>query len=264
MRGQATVAVLVALALGGTLALLLAERARLAVERAHAQRVADTAALAAVLAGPLDAPAQRKRADLAAQRAAARVVVFEAEGARVRVRVRLLGRRAALPSLLGGRAVHLAASAWAEAEPDPGTLIGAAVPPAYAGLVQAAAVREGVPAALLAAQLQVESGFEPRAVSPAGAQGIAQFMPGTWAGSWNPWRRGSPFDPAVAIPAQARFMAGLLRQFDGDPARALAAYNAGPARAGRDPGTWPAETRTYVPRVVALAGAAGSGARLVR
>jgi soluble lytic murein transglycosylase-like protein len=131
-------------------------------------------------------------------------------------------------------------------------------------MVRDAARTEGVPAALLAAQLQVESGFDPRSVSSAGAQGIAQFMPGTWAGAWNPWRRGSPFDPAVAIPAQARLMAGLLRQFDGDVERALAGYNAGPGRARLPPSSWPAETRAYVPRVLALAGAGHGGARLVR
>ena len=66
MRGQATVAVVIALALGGALALLVAEQARLAVERAHAQRAADAAALAAVLEGPLDPERQRAAADRAA------------------------------------------------------------------------------------------------------------------------------------------------------------------------------------------------------
>ncbi|MDX6376923.1 MAG: hypothetical protein QOE98_1226 [Gaiellaceae bacterium] len=264
MRGQATVAVVIALALGGVLALLVAERARLAVERAHAQRAADTVALAAVLEGPLDPARQRAAADRAAGRLAARVVRFDLEAGRVRVLVRLDRRPVALPALLGGARLHVAASARAEAEGDPAALLPAAAPAAYAAMVRDAARSEGVPAALLAAQLQVESGFDPRSVSSAGAQGIAQFMPGTWAGSWNPWRLGSPFDPAVAIPAQARLMAGLLRQFDGDVERALAGYNAGPGRARQARSSWPAETRAYVPAVLALAGAGPGGARLVR
>ena len=264
MRGQATVVVVIALAIGGALALLVAERARLAVERAHAQRAADSAALAAVLEGSLDPERQRTAADRAAGRASARVVRLDLDGGRVRVLVRLARRPLQLPALLGGARLHLAASARAEAEGDPGALLPAAAPAAYAGMVRDAARTEGVPAALLAAQLQVESGFDPRSVSSAGAQGIAQFMPATWAGAWNPWRRGSPFDPAVAIPAQARLMAGLLRQFDGDVERALAGYNAGPGRARLPPSAWPAETRAYVPRVLALAGAGPGGARLVR
>jgi soluble lytic murein transglycosylase-like protein len=264
MRGQATVAIVIALALGGALALLVAERARLAVERAHAQRAADAAVLAAVLEGPLDPGRQRAAADRAAARAAARVVRLDIEGGRVRVLVRLARRQVVLPALLGGGRVGLAAAARAEAEGDPAALLPAAAPAAYAQLVRDAARTEGLPAALLAAQLQIESGFDPHSVSSAGAQGIAQFMPGTWSGSWNPWRLGSPFDPTVAIRAQARLMAGLLRQFGGDVERALAAYNAGPGRARQAPESWPAETRAYVPAVLALAGTGHGGARLVR
>src|SRR5205814_6611619 len=63
------------------------------------------------------------------------------------------------------------------------------------------------------------------AVSPKGAEGIAQFMPGTAA------ERGlaNPFDPEQAIPHAARFLAELKRRF-GNLGMAAAAYNAGPAR----------------------------------
>jgi soluble lytic murein transglycosylase-like protein len=262
MRGQATVAVLIAVALGGVLALLVAERARLAVERAHAQRVADAAALAAATAAPLDARQARQAADREAAAGGATVARFR-PGVRVRVVVRLRPRRLVLPVVLGGGATEVAVTAAAEAEGDPfaGTL---AVPEPYGAMVAGAARREGVPAGLLAAQLQVESGFDARAVSPVGAQGIAQFMPGTWAGIWNPWRAASPFDAAAAISAQARFMAGLLRTFGGRPELALAAYNAGAARARQPAASWPAETRAYVPAVLSLAGAGHGRARLVR
>jgi soluble lytic murein transglycosylase-like protein len=98
-----------------------------------------------------------------------------------------------------------------------------------------------------------ESGFNPRAVSPAGALGIAQFMPGT-ARSYG---LGDPFDPVAAIDAQAHLMSDLLRQFHSVPL-ALAAYNAGSgavAACGCVP-PYP-ETRAYVARILALADGAG-------
>ncbi len=79
-------------------------------------------------------------------------------------------------------------------------------------------------AQLLAAQLYAESNFNPFAVSPAGAQGIAQFMPGTAKAMG----LHDPFDAAASIDAQAHLMRDLLRQFGSVPL-ALAAYNAGPA-----------------------------------
>ena len=127
------------------------------------------------------------------------------------------------------------------------------VPAAYQAPIARAASRWNVSATLLAAQLYAESGFNPFAVSPAGARGIAQFMPGTARA----YGLGDPFDAAAAIQAQGRLMRDLLRRFGTVPL-ALAAYNAGPgAVAGC--GCIPpyAETRAYVARVLALMGAAG-------
>jgi hypothetical protein len=121
------------------------------------------------------------------------------------------------------------------------------VPAPLRTVIARSARAEQLPPALLAAQLEAESGFDASARSPSGAQGIAQFMPATWAGSWNPQRVHSPFEPAPAIAAQARLMHGLLEASDGDIASALAAYNAGPAVR---PGKWPRETRAYVARVM--------------
>jgi len=87
-----------------------------------------------------------------------------------------------------------------------------------------AATHWNVSAALLAAQLMAESNFDPYAGSPAGAQGIAQFMPSTAAA----YGLRNPYDPEEAIDAQAHLMSDLLLQF-GSPQLALAAYNAGPA-----------------------------------
>jgi hypothetical protein len=127
------------------------------------------------------------------------------------------------------------------------------VPAAYQGPIARAASRWNVSATLLAAQLYAESGFNPFAVSPAGARGIAQFMPGTA----RTYGLRNPFDPAAAIQAQARLMRDLLRRFGTVPL-ALAAYNAGPgavAPCGCIP-PYP-ETRAYVARVLALMGGGG-------
>jgi soluble lytic murein transglycosylase-like protein len=127
------------------------------------------------------------------------------------------------------------------------------VPARFAPAISRAAQRWNVGAAVLAAQLYAESGFNPFARSPAGAQGIAQFMPGTARA----YGLRNPFDPDQAIDAQAHLMHDLLRQFGSVPL-ALAAYNAGPApvqRCGCIP-PYP-ETRGYVARILGLLGGAG-------
>jgi hypothetical protein len=117
-----------------------------------------------------------------------------------------------------------------------------------------AASHWSVSAALLAAQLMAESNFDPFAVSPAGAQGIAQFMPGTAAS----YGLDDPFDPVAAIDAQAHLMSDLIRQL-GSPELALAGYNAGPG-AVESCHCIPAypETQAYVTRILALLGGAGA------
>ncbi len=138
------------------------------------------------------------------------------------------------------------------------------VPARYREALRRAATRWSVGAALLAAQLQQESGFNPNSVSSAGAKGIAQFMPQT-ARSYG---LRNPFNAAASINAQAHLMHDLLRRFASVPL-ALAAYNAG---AGRVAACWcvPAfpETQAYVARIVAISRGAGatpgSGAPPVR
>jgi Transglycosylase SLT domain/D-alanyl-D-alanine carboxypeptidase len=127
------------------------------------------------------------------------------------------------------------------------------VPARFRAPIARAASRWNVPAGLLAAQLLAESGFNPFAVSPAGASGIAQFMPGTAAA----YGLKDPFEPAQAIDAQAHLMSDLLRQF-GQVPLALAAYNAGPApvSACACVPAYP-ETQAYVTRILGLLGGAG-------
>ena len=121
----------------------------------------------------------------------------------------------------------------------------------YAGLIDAAAARTGVPADLIAAVARQESGFDPRAVSPAGAQGLMQLMPGTARGLGV----ADPFDPAQAIDGGARLLRSLLDRF-GRTDLALAAYNAGPGAVTRYGGIPPyPETQRYVRSVLAMVGA---------
>jgi len=128
------------------------------------------------------------------------------------------------------------------------------VPARFREPLLAAASRWNVSAALLAAQLLAESNFNPFAVSPAGAQGIAQFIPGTAAA----YGLDDPFDPVAAIEAQAHLMADLIRQL-GSPELALAGYNAGPGavEACHCVPSYP-ETQAYVTRILALLGGAGA------
>lgn len=127
------------------------------------------------------------------------------------------------------------------------------VPPRFAPMLAKAAQRWNISAALLAAQIYAESGFNPFATSGAGAQGIAQFMPGTAAS----YGLSNPFDAEQAIDAQAHLMRDLLRRFGSVPL-ALAAYNAGPAPVAAC-GCVPAipETQGYVARILGLLGGAG-------
>ncbi|MBX9907399.1 MAG: lytic transglycosylase domain-containing protein [Beijerinckiaceae bacterium] len=118
-------------------------------------------------------------------------------------------------------------------------------------LIDAAATGHGVPPGFLTRLIFQESSFRSGVTSPAGAQGVAQFMPGTAR------ERGlaDPFDPEQAIPKAAQLLADLKTRF-GNWGLAAAAYNGGPARvaswfSGR--GGLPFETETYV---LAITGAA--------
>ncbi len=127
------------------------------------------------------------------------------------------------------------------------------VPAQYLQPLLRSAARWNVSAGMLAAQLLAESAFNPRAVSPAGALGIAQFMPAT-ARSYG---LRDPFDPDAAIDAQAHLMSDLLRRFRSIPL-ALAGYNAGPGAVAACSCVPPyPETQAYVARILALMDGAG-------
>ncbi|MEU7205937.1 bifunctional lytic transglycosylase/C40 family peptidase [Streptomyces sp. NPDC045470] len=137
-----------------------------------------------------------------------------------------------------------------------------AVPASYQPLVQKwGNLCPAINPALLAAQLYQESGWNPKAQSPAAAQGIAQFIPGTWAShgiDGNGDGRRDVWDPADAIPSAASYdceLAKYVKDVPGDPAHnMLAAYNAGAYRVIKAGGV-PAirETQNYVRIITTLA-----------
>ncbi len=127
------------------------------------------------------------------------------------------------------------------------------IPGRYARWATQAAAATGVPAAMILAVAAQESGFHPGAVSPAGAQGLMQFMPATWAryGVQADGRLGNPFNPKEAILAGARYLRHLALEFHSWKL-ALAGYNAG----GQAVRTWRGippyqQTQDYVPAVLA-------------
>ena len=127
------------------------------------------------------------------------------------------------------------------------------VPEKFRAMILRSAAKWNVSAGLLAAQLYAESNFNPYATSPAGAQGIAQFIPGTAAA----YGLDDPFDAEQAIDSQAHLMSDLLKQFGSVPL-ALAAYNAGPgAVAACDCVPSYPETQAYVAKIMGLLDGAG-------
>ena len=118
----------------------------------------------------------------------------------------------------------------------------------YANLFTQAASRYGVDASLLAAVASQESSFNSQAVSPAGAQGLMQFMPATAKGLGV-----NALDPTSAINGAAKYLSSLTEQF-GSTELALAAYNAGPGTVSRYGGIPPySETQNYVRAVMTKA-----------
>ncbi|UWQ95485.1 lytic transglycosylase domain-containing protein [Rhodobacteraceae bacterium M385] len=124
-----------------------------------------------------------------------------------------------------------------------------------------AAHRFGIPGPWISAVIEVESAGDPRAVSSAGAMGLMQIMPGTWADLRRAHGFGDdPFDPRDNILAGTAYLRAMYDQF-GSPGF-LAAYNAGPTRyedyltSGRP---LPAETRTYLATLAPITGAQQDG-----
>lgn len=130
-----------------------------------------------------------------------------------------------------------------------------------AGFTVEAARRFDIPAAWIDALIRVESGGDPRAVSPAGALGLMQVMPATWAGEREHYGLGrDPFDPHDNIIAGTAFLAEMRDRYG--VGGMLAAYNAGPRRyedyrlRGRP---LPSETVAYVAQLTPMIGDGATG-----
>ncbi|PYT08090.1 MAG: transglycosylase [Acidobacteria bacterium] len=121
--------------------------------------------------------------------------------------------------------------------------------------------RYGVSQKLVHAVIQAESGGNPAAVSPKGAQGIMQLMPATA----RRFEVSDPLDPDQNIEGGVRYLSYLLDIYNGDTVRALAAYNAGEAAVRKHGGVPPyRETQDYVHKVLELAGNGPSRVRTTR
>jgi len=139
-------------------------------------------------------------------------------------------------------------------EPAPSPSAPRAAPPrrglaAFADAIRTAAERHGVDRRLVEAVIQVESGGNPGAVSPKGAQGLMQLMPqrSTELGVRD------PFNPLQNLDGGVRHLRDLLQRFAGNVTLALAAYNAGEAAVRTYQGVPPyPETRDYVRKVRAF------------
>ncbi|SFM85127.1 Transglycosylase SLT domain-containing protein [Streptomyces sp. cf124] len=164
-------------------------------------------------------------------------------------------------------AVSGGGDAEAEEQGVGGGLKSGQVPAEYVPWVlKAGAMCDVIKPAVIAAQIEAESGWNPNAKSPVGAEGLSQFMPGTWP-SWGKDDDGngrvSPYDPGDAIMAQGRYDCALAKQVQGykDSGQAtgetldlaLAAYNAGPGAVQQYGGIPPyTETQNYVARIKSL------------
>lgn len=123
---------------------------------------------------------------------------------------------------------------------------GATADAAIGTIVERVAAEQALPPELIHSVIQVESNYNPSAVSPKGAQGLMQLMPDTAR------RFGVPdtFDPAANIQGGAKYLKYLLELYKGDYPRALAAYNAGEKAVAKYGGVPPyAETKDYVAKV---------------
>ncbi|MFI1184260.1 NlpC/P60 family protein [Streptomyces sp. NPDC020799] len=176
-------------------------------------------------------------------------------------------RSAAAAAAIGvGATVVVIGAALVQAAGDTpvGKMLGlsVSVPDKYKGLIEkAGSTCSDVSPNLLAALLETESGFNPKATSPVGAQGIAQFMPSTWESSGidgNGDGKRDVWDPEDAIPSAAKYLCDIakdVKDVPGDKQRnILAAYNAGSGAVLKYGGVPPyKETQGYVQSIIALA-----------
>ena len=124
----------------------------------------------------------------------------------------------------------------------------------YGDLIYKMAGRYAINPYLVTALIQVESAFNPRAVSRKGAYGLMQLLPET-ARRFGLAKKRDLFNPTKNLEAGIRYLKWLSARFGGDTTRVLAAYNAGEGAVDRFGGVPPfQETRNYVTRIFSLLG----------
>jgi len=187
---------------------------------------------------------------LAAAAAPARAeIALLASGQTLKLEGHRLEGGLAVLMLKGGGELHLPPAAVRGYVPDEviDELASALTGGEVVRLAEAVARKRGLDPALVLAVVSVESGFRPEAVSPKGAQGLMQLMPRTAASLGV----SDALDPEQNLDAGVRHLEALLKLYDGDLTRALAAYNAGQSAVARHGGVPPyRETRAYVRRVL--------------
>ena len=134
-----------------------------------------------------------------------------------------------------------------EAAPPEATSAGSSATTDLASIIQNASASSQIDADFIASVIRAESANNPRAVSPKGAQGLMQLMPQTA----NNLGVKDSFDPAANVDGGVRYLRELLLRYNGDAAKALAAYNAGLQRVQQYHGVPPyRETHAYVARII--------------
>jgi len=124
----------------------------------------------------------------------------------------------------------------------------------YGQLIYDIAVRHSINPQLVAALIHVESAFNARAVSPKGACGLMQLLPGT-ARRFGVTKKKDLFDPKKNLEAGVKYLKWLTNRFGGDVQKTLAAYNAGEGAVDRFGGIPPyRETQNYVQKIFGLLG----------
>ncbi|WP_425573439.1 NlpC/P60 family protein [Streptomyces albidochromogenes] len=170
---------------------------------------------------------------------------------------------------VGATAAVVVAALIQTAGDDPiGTALSMSVPADYKQLIEEAGnTCPEITPNILAALLTQESGFNPKARSPVGAQGIAQFMPSTWEThgiDGNKDGKRDAWDPEDAIPSSAKYLCTIAKDVKDVPGNKqhnmLAAYNAGSGAVQKYGGIPPyKETQNYVRSITALANTHSGG-----
>jgi soluble lytic murein transglycosylase-like protein len=173
------------------------------------------------------------------------------ERQRLSVERQMQGIRESFPPPFGGQAAPMVASSASAPGPPPPADCPPVTAAAMRPIIDREATKQKVDAGLVRAVVEAESAYSPCAVSPVGAMGLMQLMPATAESL----QVTDPYDPNQNITAGTQYLKQMLERYGGDIAKALAAYNAGPARVDAAGGVPPIpETQEYVRKIMGKIG----------